>query len=98
MRSLLIACIGLMLKVIPIGAAGAQGFVGTEARTATAGRGATRPQGHVRTTRQSEMAVVVRGAIAALVCARPADASRTSVSTSSTTPGALIVGGSVAWS
>ena len=69
MRSLLIARIGLMLMLIPVGAAGAQ----EDASGQTAGqrlRAEVPPalSGTCERLRQSEMAVVVRGAIAALVC------------------------------
>lgn len=69
MRRLLIACIGLMVILIPVGAAGAQ----EDPSAQTPGqrlRAEVPPalRGTCERLRQSEMAVVVRGAIAALVC------------------------------
>jgi serpin B len=69
MRSLLIACIGVMLMLIPVGAAGAQ----EDPSAPTPGqrlRAEVPPalRGTCARLRQPEMAVVVRGAIAALVC------------------------------
>lgn len=69
MRSLLIACIGLMLMLIPVGAA-----AGQEDRSAQTPGQRLRDEvpptlkGTCERLRQSDMAVVVRGAIAALVC------------------------------
>ena len=69
MRRLLIACIGLMLMLMPVGAAGAQ----EDRSTQTPGqrlRAEVPPalKGTCERLRQSEMSLVVRGAIAALVC------------------------------